>query len=507
MNRKYIVWASILLWALTSCEDFKPLGNSETPIKFGVSVYNDAFQTKTTFSGEQIGPKERIDWRVDDKILIHMYADGEEEQAPYTIVDYWDDGGYVSIAPLAEPINWKPGKKHKFIGIYPADFGEYNGWDNWHFSPITFYLPSVQDGDMAKCFMAAITKGYEAESDETVTLEFSPMVTTLYFILNNDDETTDLQVERLELEESNNWKPLVAKYTVEVSENGFNVLQEYGFNDNASSHITVNVNKTVPAGQAIEIPVFITPLLGHNPSNFEITVYLSNKKLSNSLANRKVAQFDPLKKYDIKVNLSGEGTEVGPGYDPTIPPIVPESDGAAQVLLLLMQRGQLNGLFTQIYKELYGDNVPGYTDYYDFWNHCLYDKFINGGLFKDNPLDNMKKEFPEEVFHVLGILAQTITDLTLDDIAGGGITTSVYADDFKLFPNVTSISLYIAYEATDKCEIYIEGLEYLQTVTIEHPRYVDIRECGELKTVTLKNTESRTDLNVDRSTCPKYTGN
>ena len=293
---------------------------------------------------------------------------------------------------------------------------------------------------------------------------------------------------------------LVGSYTVATNAGGQFAPRSYGWS--GSQKLTLNVNKQIQAGESFSIPAFITPL-NHSAGNIYIDVIFPNKRLSNDLSNKKVSTFETCKKYNITVSLSGEGTTIDPPIDPDIPPVYPSSDGAAQLLLLLMQSSQ----FKEVYQELFGNNAPtGFTDFNDFWNHCYLDKFINSTFYVDDPMKHMKELFPEEIFKTLGVLCNMVTDLILPDVSSAGITKSVDAKAFKMFPNVRTISLYIDQTAVDDCSISIDGLEYLQSITIEHPRKVDIKNCGSLTNVTLRNPESRTDLNVDKATCPNYQG-
>lgn len=534
MKIRNILLGGIAVIAFSSCENLF-LEQPGKAIVFAVSA-EDTVPTKTEYSGEVVGGKERINWVLGDQVMIYMHSwtnetPSDKNQAYYIKgihigdqnegeSDRRESHGSLATLNKNDQLSWDGTDQttYEFYSVYPAELGDlpkrnHNDRGNYR---LVFSLPSKQYANLEEnmqhyAYMAATStqETYTKGQKGTVELRYYPMVTTFYITLTNDT-TKEINLKEVTLSTNstewfNNWYQGIlagGEYGAKLVGNRFEA-DDYPWSTGGDNKVRLTFeDKKLSAGASIDAAIFVRPRL-YKAENLDFEIKMTTGAIKNSLSNKRVSAFEPCKKYNIKVNLSGEGTTIDPPIDPDAPPVYPSSDGAAQLLLLLMQSGQ----FKEVYQELFGNNAPtGFTDFNDFWNHCYLDKFINSTFYVDDPMKHMKELFPEEIFKTLGVLCNMLTDLILPDVSSAGITKSVDAKAFKMFPNVRTISLYIDQTAVDECSISIDGLESLQSITIEHPRKVDIKNCGNLTTVTLRNSDSRTNLNVDKATCPKYQG-
>ena len=513
---KNIVYLTIV-FLLSSCSfENHDLELTGQPIMFGITVEGQTPVTRTKYTGstDVTGERERIDWLDEDKIYVHMYSDNGEgdywnsqkqDHQIYQITRHTSQGAYMSVANVDKPLEWtSPTYKHYFVGIYPSDFGTYQNWNGRSPSDITFTLPDEQDGNMDNAFMAAITKSAYVQG-ESVALDFFPMITTLYFTFNNDTEE-DQEVKYLELEEKNNYKALVGSYIVACNLGGEQFYpRDYGFN--GPHKVTLQVNQPVAIGESISMPLFIIPQ-DRDASNMYVDIFLSNKKLSNSLSNKQVSTFEALKKYNITVNLSGGGVVVNPPFDPPIPPIGELSDGVAQVLAMMIKQVINNQNFVfELIKDYYpgknGDwfNTNIWNDLFiplfrdenrDSFNNLTIDDLVTIFRGKESTIEEEKAKGAVEV--LLRYIRENYTEVIMRETPK--ITHSLTGKDLQtLFPNATSV--YIQIEAVEKIpeenkpiRIDVDTLPYLTSLTIEYAHIVTITNCENLTSVSFPNPSS-----------------
>lgn len=462
----------LTLVAVSGCFGFE-FDKTGTPISFSASTYkhslqDNRIQTRTVFTDEVVDGRERIDWVNGDQILIYMYSDNGNEgdvtqdNKAYVITGIKPDG-YKSVAqvyPVGDTLTWSEGKKHSFVGVYPASYtGDYTSGKRHNDHVIQLNLPDIQNGEMENCFLAAMTNYYDR--GQRVTLDFYPMVTTLYFILVNDTEETQ-SVRKVELEQKNYWgAPLVGKY--DVAARIGNQFTPRGYGWNGTQKLTLNVNKTIAPGASYGIPAFIIP--SERPTgNIYADITLSDKKLSNSLSNKVVSNFESMKKYNLKVKLSGEGTEIEPEPEiPVLPPVSIDSlgDGACQVIYAAIKPG-----LQEKFRELLGND------------------FINEKVDK-MPKPVTAKAFYEmfsedEIRTILEYLQKAPeVSVTYDS----GITSDIDAEDLlRLIPCCRTLTLRIENDVTIK----MKGMPMLQTINVEGNGKIIIYadECPYLKTTT-----------------------
>lgn len=511
LNAKFALLAGIVTFTLSSCEDLFHTGKAGTPVSFGVVVEANRNHTKTAYSGYvDENNKERIDWVNDDKILIHMESTGgTEDEKEYLIVNI-KEAGYRSeaqVSPVNGPLVWEDeGTQYKFVGIYPSDCAAtYNkNFNNEGRQAIRFTLPNIQDGSMRNAYMAAMT-GYYSPGTKA-TLQFYPTVTTLYVILVNDTDKPQA-VNQIILENQNQWDQtsVVGSYVVNNS-----LYPDWEWAWKGVSTVRVSVNQTIPANSSRAVPVFIMPK-ARQASDLKATIYLSDKKLTNTLANNTVSTFNPLMKYDISIKLSGEGTPVVDPVTPEIPPIKDLSDAVAQLLAISIKhwvnnQNEINMLLSEFYQDQ--------DDPWNYFNTNIWSKFdelISRKDFDQVSINDLiavfgSSEAVEKLLEFLWQLTYERGDVTIT--AEPKIQTSLTGQElFYLFPNVTSLFLQIDPNKKDPdnpIHIDVEGFPYLNTITIEYAQSVGFKNCPELTTATIRNKAS-IYKGYTKENCPKLT--
>lgn len=163
--------------------------------------------TKTEYSGEVISTVERIDWKLTDKIRIFSYevTDPASKYSDYAITSFDDDDARYSHAQI-DPVNahglqWGEDVKHTFYAMYPSPGtpslpGEVSMSVGASSAEIIATLPADQSstthtrdngqdyyGNMNLAYMTAANKADAGTS--SVSLEFTPIVTTFYVTVKN----------------------------------------------------------------------------------------------------------------------------------------------------------------------------------------------------------------------------------------------------------------------------------------------------------------------------------
>lgn len=509
MKIREIILLGLILIALSSCEELFS-DKVGTPIQFGATVEYSGIKTRTAYSGVVDNNKERIDWVNGDKILIHMESNrGDEDEKEYWIINIKEAGhrSEAQVAAVNDPLVWETeGAQYKFVGIYPSDCAAtYNkNFNNEGKQAIGFTLPNIQDGSMRNAYMAAMTGLYSPGTK--ATLQFYPTVTTLYVILVNDTDKAQV-VNQIILENQYQWDQtsIVGSYVVDNS-----LYPAWDWAWKGVSTVRVSVNQTIPANSSRAVPVFIMPK-ARQASDLKATIYLSDKKLTNTLANNTVSTFNPLKKYDISIKLSGEGTPVVDPVTPDIPPIKDLSDAVAQLLAISIKhwvnnQNEINMLLSEFYQDQ--------DDPWNYFNNTIwsnFDKLIGRQDFNQVSIDDLidvfgSEEAVEKLLEYLWQLTYERGDVTIT--AEPKIQTSLRGEElFYLFPNVTKLFLQIDQNKKDPdnpIHIDVEGFPYLKDVTIEYAQSVGFKKCPSLTTATIRNKASNYK-GYTKEDCPNLT--
>lgn len=459
----------IMLITALSCSDIFRINRIGKPINFNASVERrDGTITRTSYSGDVIAGKERIDWENGDKILIYMYSDNgnrgdiQHERQIYAITGIKPEEfrSVARVGAVNDTLTWKgPNYRHFFLSVYPASFkGDLVNWNMDYYSGAYFKVASEQDGSMENMYLGAVA-GYMNQG-EKVTLDFYPLVTTLYFTLINDTKEVQ-RVQKIEVS-SNAWEPISGTFQAGVDANTKRFIPWSNVSE-GSNKITVTVNETIDTSKTLSIPLFMVPV-NRSTEGMNVSITLGNKKLENSLKNKKVSQFDATKKYNLKVNLSGQGTEIDPEPEiPELPPVIIEDleDGACQFIYAAIKPG-----LQEKFRELLGND------------------FIN------NKIDKMPKPVTAKAFYEMFTEDEIRTMLEYIQKASeifitydSGITSDISAEDLKrLIPCVRTLTVRIENDVT----IYLDEMTLLQTINVEGNGKVIIHadNCDRLTSIT-----------------------
>lgn len=523
MKIKQIILAGLVAFFATACVDFYTINKSGTPIQFGATVVNgNGPLTKTVYSGveETVNGKiiERIDWVEGDPIKIYMYYEGPDKTygnvsknyvvTQPTINENYHERSDGKVA-ADDPLVWAEteNSQHEFYAVYPGDFdGEFEGFNKDNYHPwykgqlsFKFNLPPNQNGSMKYAYMAATSteKSYTAKDKGSVILQFYPMVTTLWFELNNptgDDifvSTIKISSPQNQQDRYNLWKrTFTGSYSAVIRE-GIFVTDDNDDYVEGEPEVTVNVNQTIPSGGIIKVPAFI------RPRKYDTNVvYITINGVTNSLGGGTIAELLPCKKYNLHINLTKGGSEppvIDPPVDPE-PGIV--SNAEAQMIFALLLKHDHTTLW-----DLLGDYFEEYFEYTcadpDLLNG-LWNNKIKGAenLGLEQMYDELIKWFPG---NKLNGLIDAIGSLTEIDLTGNGPKLTADILDFSIFKNAKSIKIDIrkkskAEEEEGGCrEIVFDGqnlpdLETIEIVGESTGRYnLTISNCHNLRECKLNN--------------------
>lgn len=537
---KNILIAGILTFAFSSCNKLFDTNRTGTPIQFGATVEKGSTMTKTAYSGPDgvVDGKERIDWIAGDEIMIYMYYEYKNawnntlntddykpgiEHKPYSIINPISPNGYISDAKVGtygNPLVWKDDYIHEgiwensvqidkscptyhyFYGIYPA----LDNFDNNN-KTVSFKIPPIQYGDMDLAFMAATTPKtyYTADGKGSVILQFYPMVTTLWFVLNNDTNEKQTIVS-IDLEQDNFRKPLTGDFTCGLDGNRFKPY-DYGWM-NGGNKIHVEINKDIAENSSISIPIFIIPA-DRPMQNISVSVKMPNKVLANKFASGK--DFQSCKKYNIPINLSGKGTEIDP--EPVIPELPSDfelSNGGSQLFINALRdflgNNDTYDLLAGFYAEHSELGISSGNDFLDkIWNtkiqNLLGDKF-----------DNITMQDIIDAFGGKGALEILLNEMRkrseVNLQASKDISGSISAKDLQtLFPVATYIKVQISENAKEDFSITVSDLPYLNKFEVLNANFekLEISDCENFQELVLTGADSRLET-ITLKNLPKFQG-
>ena len=336
-------------------EDFEGsegFGGSDANALLGASE-NDV-QTKTDYSGhkENVGGKtyERIDWVVGDKVKI--YANGVKPPKTECVyeVSHVRASGIRSSAGL-RPFNeadghglmWDSGNAD-FYAFYPGNspakvFASNNSSSNFD---ITVKLPKEQNTftkkpsgnhtevkpDMELAAMLAVSRDVPPTS--SVQLDFLPLVTTFSITIGNPSTTDDITINKVSIcytPLASTPKPMSGDYAVQYDKTSGTTLSSHssaGLQPVNTSSITspaqeISVNLGTDAvtltknnGNTLSVTLFAVPV-SHKGLQLKINVTQGGNTEERILDLKQKSpgnwlQFEPYKKYDIKVGVGKRWT-------------------------------------------------------------------------------------------------------------------------------------------------------------------------------------------------------
>ena len=200
--RSIVIAAALAALTVLSAGCKKHSFRATGPIRFAVSSTTPG--TKSAYSGDIIGSKERIDWVEDDKLAIFMAWGSPEtdiegtEIRDYSVASISTDGvkSKATVTPVDEPLQWleDEDKLYTFAALYPspsvAPFEE-GKWENkLELYNLTLTYPAVQTltpkgatgadaltllPDMKYAYMYAFPTDPVASTAGTVNLSLIPV--------------------------------------------------------------------------------------------------------------------------------------------------------------------------------------------------------------------------------------------------------------------------------------------------------------------------------------------
>lgn len=464
MGRVKAVLLSCLVLVATSCDGiFGSLDNIGKPVQFGIS---SGPTTKTAYSNEYDG---RMDWVDGDRVSIYMGWEGGEslENADYEV--YLDQNigrrSYGRLSPLGESLKWhgyfRDGRAweydHTFYSAYPARPFDGSGF--------TFNLPSNQSGiGMDKAYMVAYEEGINsASSGGHAELHYYPMITTLCVTVSN---SANLPI-GTQLGLSSTGRPIAGTYRADISR-GYWVVE---------GGETTLVSSSFSVGQMVMF--FIIPR-DYGENELQFILGGTEKPIPVAL--------NPGYKYYIRIDTAESVPEVSGRM----------TDAAAQLIAGILGFG--NG--GQGLKDLMNQYLSGCYSDSNYFNNAVWNNFLNNIRSK---LPNVTAAdfdmFSDQEWECIKNLLRSLTKLEVNN--GNYLNVKLTKKDFELFPNIQEIEMLYEQDV----EIELDGWPKLTTVTIKGNGKVvlTVKSCPELTSITLNaHKESRAD--VDKVTCPKYTG-
>ena len=479
--KRFLILTGLSLLSLVSCQKLFVSDRAGKAIMFSATSEIGPI-TKTAYSGEVIDGVERIDWVDGDPVKIYMYAHDQYGNNPaifnknYQVVEISTAGvkSTGKVASQTGTLVWQEDKVHDFFSAYPAYFGNAFGtnYDQPYWwsgdGGLNFTLPNSQNGilinNMQYAYMAAVSKGHRStDSNPRVTLDYYPMVTTLYFTLRNPGtEPIVLKTATLSATDNTN---IVGTYTAKVQGDRYvpntdNV--QYG-----SKRITFGFSgQVLRSGESLTFAAFMLPRASYNPANLKLNLLTENGGSSISLANDAVSSFESCKKYNLFLNIQ-EGALGG--------------DDVSTVSNLLVA---LSGI--------------ALLQYFDFrhWANPP-------GLFYKSP-QPAGSPFPSELAgqrisdeNLVEALAQVKTiDNSADPSYLNYLLTDLTPEDFAVFPNLESINLIRLGMSPNISIAGLDGLSYI-TLTGNSPT-VMIKDCSYKPdsdgALTIKTSSGSTDI-------------
>lgn len=476
----------IIALSICACQDTL---STERTISFRVSIMDNT-KTRTEYSGETIGSMERIDWSNDDQVKIFMYGNNIPEERVYSVINIRSENE-KSIGNLDvenNPIVWKDNGGYEFCGVYPIVF---DGSFNQSSKDFTFTLPREQLADLSQnmkryAIMTAYSKNDNSSFDmENVSLDFYPMVTTIYVTIANDmTQKIDLgQIKLTSKQRSDNWQTnsLVGSFNASLDSEARRYItnEDEGVTDwsdwqGLTKEVILNINKTLMPGDRETVAFFIRPI-HYQASALTLTLQTSLKQIEHSLgetmmgeSSNTITYLNPRNKYNLNIRLSSGRTLA----DSDI------SDALAQMLSLYLKQ------YMGDYFNTYFPNV----DWNDFQN-----KTINN--WNNLTGTDFKKLFEEYLDKIQAIL-ETVEDF--GPFSDRQVNHPITPEDFQFFQNLKHLSLQ-SYSSVN-----LSGLDNLQSVDLEYPTEVIIDKCESLTDISLRNVGG--DLTrVNISYCPEVT--
>ena len=487
MKRRFVFFVGLVLLLMSSCQDGIMDNRCGEVIMFKVSAEND-IRTKTAFSGEAYGGIERIDWLENDQVDLYQYNWNSKSLEPnnkiiYTVVGIREEeeksvGGLQGETPFV----WGTGS-YEFYSVYPVDAGKLSGLGST--PTFSFTLPSSQYWDLSEnmkhnAYMAAVSskKNNTSSDTEKVSLEYYPMVTTLYVtVTNNTQSNVDLNSIKLSSTSRNDGKYYAdvltgLEYEAKL-EDGQRRFVTTDQTDQNKAQWTPNEIILQPAsvvtlkpGDSQSVAFFIRPIQ-YQARALRLTINTSkitiDRSLDYGINSDKITYLEPCKKYNVHIKLTEKS---GPSLsDSDI------STGLAEMLSLLIS------------KEL-GSSFSSYFPNLD-WNNFRNSTINNWGKFDGASFKKLFKDYLDIIQELLG----TVKDL--GPFSEAQIDTPITPNDFTFLPNLENINLQT------HSTITIANLQKLKTASFQYASSVTVTNCDSLTQIHFENSTDLKSIDIE----------
>lgn len=516
---KNILLLSFVLLLFSSCEElFNTRSGQE--IRFSVSSGND-IMTRTSYSGETAGNKERIDWVTGDEVAVYLYLNN----APgYTFSNTFSDyivklsgqEGYISKGTLASKYVDGDGNSlttlkwvgddvnqvgHRFYSVYPADYSgslnevEVDGGKKIKVD-FTGLANQANDQIMNYAYMAAAApKVYYAKDNEKVDLNYYPMVTTIYVKLVN--ESTETLSPTVKIKAKEGTTPLAGPFSVWLNGDG-NFTPEIVLPDSESDSnlgFVQELERTVSVAGKTEDPGTAEAIFFLLPTDYSgenITLSLSGGKNTSEWNLKTDVKWNTLTafhKYNltIKIDKDKEVTIVPPPID---------DDAFAQMILSYIRAFDGCEKFYQKFKDFVDNNYTSYDELLTDWNKGFYQDAVAGS-------SNKLKDFLGDKLDAFFEALAEVEEFKISTYAPKASTLD--STFFMFFKNLKKIDIICETEVT----INISSIKTLKEInfTGNGAKHVKINNCESLTTVNVKKAKEFTVSNCNALTTTTFEDN
>lgn len=468
-----IILSFILMFTMTSCEDWFYIDRIGKPVEFGITT-GKSIKTRTIYSGDITNGKERLEWIDGDDVRIWMYWD-EDRNNSYESGPEWADYKVINNRPSYEKsygklspkngtsLRWKGdftgdnGRAreylHEFYSIYPANSGkDFDGTN------ITFNIPATQSGvNMKFAYMTAYKDKVTSLRDDNnpnsyVELEYYPRVTTLYIAVVNDTDET-INGGNIILKSSESSSPISGNYIVNIPDYSSGELK--GNNDDGWE-ITNSIKTLNKKGDSDTVAFFIRPRQ-YASNELSLTFNGKTQKLNKD--------FEPNYKYNIKITVSGK---------------VEIDDALAQMILAYMRSFGDGDNFYKKFKSFIDKYYPENNGHLNFWNS--FTKSVDV-LQVDGAGKRLSSFFGDKLNDFIAALGE-IEEISLNS-GGYEIKSDSLKIDNTIFKNLKKIDLQL----NKDIKIYVKDLDSLTTFSVVNGSNGTLslycEDCSSLKTISV----------------------
>ena len=273
-TRKILLGASLLVAAVlgtVSCQ--KPSGEG-SGVRFRARTSSSPL-TKTAYSGEVSGGKERINWLANDELTIACAECGVPSTADYRVTGSITTQDAISVTDALTPVSgngleWGTGV-HQFYSVYPAGTASVTTE-----GVASASLPASQGGtetatssaesagvttvsmapDMGNGFMYA---SQTASPGNDVELTFKPMFTAFQFTVGGDGTGGDVTLSKVELSSAS--CALSGNFSLNIGSATYTIPAAVTTGESANNKITYTfpADTKINTDKQIRFTLFVQP--------------------------------------------------------------------------------------------------------------------------------------------------------------------------------------------------------------------------------------------------------